>query len=278
LSVRPPEASDYTFTNFFIWHFGREISYIELEGFLCLQVIVPNRDPVALMPIGQGNLVGVFDTLVRDFESRNIPFRMRAVTTDMVHQIEQEMPGRFICEPEPDRFDYVYRVSELISLEGNKFKQKRNHLNMFRKQYQFTYLPLTEDLLGEVELAEIEWCEKHDCDSQENLDAEKTGILEATRHFHQLRFQGGVLKVEGKVVAFTFGEALTKDTVVIHIEKADPDVRGAYQMINQQFLEHQWPHMTWVNREEDLGIEGLRKAKAAYNPAKMIEKFTCRKA
>jgi uncharacterized protein len=276
-SLRPPEASDYTFTNFFIWHFGREIAYAVTNDFLCIQVTVPGKDPHLLMPIGRGNLGGALETLVRDFVNRNLPFRMRAVTREGVGEIEQALPGRFSVTPEPDRFDYVYRVSELIVLEGSKFKQKRNHLNIFRQTYHSTYQPLTADLLAEVEQAEIEWCKKHDCQNREGLDTEKTGILQATRHFQQLRFQGGVLKVEGKIVAFTFGEALNPDTVVIHIEKADPDIHGAYQMINQQFLEHQWPNMTWVNREEDLGIEGLRKAKTAYNPVKMIEKFVLQK-
>ncbi len=276
-AIRRPEASDYTFTNFFIWHFGREISYAMLDDFLCIRITSPGKDPLALMPIGRGNSTGVMEKLFLDFRDRNLPFQMRAVTQDFVREIEQTVPGRFSFSPEPDRFDYVYLVSELVALEGNKFKTKRNHINTFRETYDYTYLPLTLDLLEHVELAEVEWCKKRDCESQESLETEKKGILEATRHFQQLQFQGGVLKVKDKVVAFTFGEALTKDTVVIHIEKADPDIRGAYQMINQQFLEHQWPHMTFVNREEDLGIEGLRKAKASYNPVKMIEKFTCRK-
>jgi hypothetical protein len=269
------ELSDYTFTNLFIWHVSRCTFFTVADDFLCVQEKGPGQPPFLLMPVGSGDVKSVMEKLLAVFynRDRNFPFRMRAVSAAMKDQIEACLPGRFTITPEPDRFDYVYDVGELIGLEGSKYKTKRNHLNMFKETYRFSYHPLTPDLLQDVADAEIEWCKKRDCESEENLESEKKGILEATGHFDRLDFDGGLLKVDGKTVAFTFGEALTKDTVVIHIEKADPDIRGAYQMIHQQFLEHRWPNMKYVNREEDLGIEGLRKAKKSYNPCRMIEKY-----
>jgi len=275
-ALRQPEASDYTFTNFFIWHFSRCIHYAIYNDFLCVQITYPNQQPLALMPIGTGDVAEVFEKLAEDFSKRQIPFKMRAITKDVVTRVENALPDRFHFSPEPDRFDYVYSVDELIRLEGNKFKAKRNHLNIFKQTYDYRYYPLLPDLLDDVVRSEIEWCKKRDCEGQENLENEKKGILEAVNHYDRLCFQGGILKIDGKTVAFTFGEPLTTDTLVVHIEKADPDIRGAYQMINQQFLENEFSHMTYVNREEDLGIEGLRKAKQSYNPVKMIEKFTCK--
>jgi uncharacterized protein len=275
LARNQPEASDYTFTNLFIWHFSRQIHLAVAEDFLCIRVTYPNREPLAMMPIGTGDPAGVFERLAEDFHQRGLRFRMRAVTKETAAAVERALPGRFAFAPEPDRFDYVYSVDELVRLEGARFKPKRNHINVFKETYNYRYYPLLPDLLPDVARSEIEWCKKRDCESQEDLENEKKGILEAASHYDILCFQGGVLKVDGRTVAFTFGEPLTKDTVVIHIEKADPDIRGAYQMINQQFLENEFPHMTWVNREEDLGIEGLRKAKLSYNPARMVEKFQC---
>ncbi len=274
-ALRRPEASDYTFTNFFIWHYSRQIHYAVADDFLHIQVTYPGKQPLAMMPIGVGDVAGAFERLVEDFSRRDIPFRMRAITQDTVQEVEAARPGRFVFAPERDRFDYVYSVEELIRLEGSKYKPKRNHVNIFQQTYDYRYYPLLPDLLDDVVGSEIEWCKKRNCESQEDLENEKKGILEAARNYDILCFQGGVLKVNGKTVAFTFGEPLTSDTVVIHVEKADPDIRGAYQMINQQFLENECPQMTYVNREEDLGIEGLRKAKMSYNPVKMIEKFTC---
>lgn len=274
LAANQPEASDYTFTNLFIWHFSRAIHFAVVDDFLCVRVTYPGKEPLAMMPVGAGDPAGVFDALVEDFRGRGLVFRMRGITRDMVERIERARPGRFAFAPEPDRFDYVYSVEELIRLEGNRFKSKRNHINIFKQTYDYRYYPLLPDLLKDVAESEIEWCKKRDCESREDLENEKKGILEAVTHYDTLCFHGGVLKVDGRTVAFTFGEPLTKDTVVIHIEKADPDVRGAYQMINQQFLENEFPGMAYVNREEDLGIEGLRKAKQSYNPVKMVEKFT----
>jgi len=272
----PCEASDYTFTNFFIWHLSRRIRYAVHDDFLFIEVQYPGQSPLALMPFGAGPLEQAVRILAEDFRRRDLPFYLRAVTKDRVEDLQRVTPDMFTFNPEPDRFDYVYRVDDLIRLEGNRYKPKRNHINVFKETYDYRYYPILPDVLHEVVDSEIEWCKKRDCESQEDLENEKKGILEAVKNYDRLCFQGGILKVAGKPVAFTFGEPLTNDTVVIHIEKADPDIRGAYQMINQQFLENEFPHMTWVNREEDLGIEGLRKAKQSYYPAKMIEKFTCK--
>ena len=105
------------------------------------------------------------------------------------------------------------------------------------------------------------------------INYERTAILEVLNNFADFRLQGGAILLNGRVIAFTFGEQLNKDTAVIHVEKADPEVRGAYPAINQGFVEHAWGHLTYINREEDMGIEGLRKAKESYKPEKLIEKF-----
>ena len=272
-SLQPVGLSDYTFTNLFIWHFSRSIRYALIDDFLCLEVQYRGQPPLAMMPFGQGDLRGVLQKLIEYFHTRSLKFRMRAVAKEMVEQIESLMPDACEFEPERDRFDYVYSVNDLIRLDGRDYHGKRNHLNAFKMQYDYSYHPLTSDLVPAVRGAQIAWSRRFDWESRPGLADEHTGILEALDHFETLSFKGGVVKVEGNVVAFTFGEQLTPDTVVIHIEKADPEFRGAYQMINQQFLEHEWSHMTFVNREEDLGVEGLRKAKQSYHPVKMIEKY-----
>ncbi len=220
ISLAPIELSDYTFTNFFIWHFTRQTQFCETEDFLCIRITDPDRPPVALMPLGIGDLRAVLEKIIEDFHQRRIPFFMRAIGADRARAMEEAMPGRFIIAPEPDRFDYIYRVKDLIELDGKKFKDKRNHINVFKEKYHSSYHPLTAELLDEVCRAEIEWCKKRDCESQESLENEKMGILEAAKNFERLKFSGGLLRVEGRPVAFTFGEPLTHDMAVIHIEKA----------------------------------------------------------
>lgn len=269
------EVSDLSFTNCFIWHFSRTIETAVAGDFLCIRVTYPGRAPLALMPRGQGDLKGVLEKLIDDFAFNRAAFRMRALSKVMADEIEAAMPGRFQFTPERDRFDYVYRVSDLIELAGKAYRSKRNHLNRCRMMYDFSYEPLTGELVDAVAGAQIRWCQKHGGAGDDVLRHEHTGIMEALKHFDRLAFRGGALVLSGNVVAFTFDEALTDDMVVIHIEKADPDVHGAYQAINQQFLAHEWSDMAYVNREEDLGIEGLRQAKQSYRPVKMIEKYRC---
>jgi hypothetical protein len=268
------EVSDLTFTNLFIWRHSREIHSVVLDDVLCIRIKYPEKSPLLLMPCVHGNIKKALEKTIGEFQECNTPFRMRAVSVDMVESLKAIFPNKFLFNPEPDRFDYVYSVRELIDLEGTKFKPKRNHINGFVEAYSWTYHPLDETLLDAVAEGEIEWCKKRDCESVADLESEKKGILEALENFPDLKFKGCVIRIDGKIVAFTFGEAITDDMAVIHVEKADPDIRGAYQMINRQFLMNEFSSMTWVNREEDLGIDGLRKAKLSYNPVRMVEKFT----
>ena len=176
-----------------------------------------------------------------------------------------------------DNYDYVYLSEKLISLSGRKLHSKKNHLNAFRKEHpDAQFLPITDEIVTQCKLELNSWYKQH---RQEDgtvdlfIDYERTAILEVLNNFADFGLKGGAILLDGRVVAFTFGEQLNTDTAVIHVEKADPEVRGAYPAINQGFVEHAWSHLTYINREEDMGIEGLRKAKESYKPEKLIEKF-----
>ena len=176
-----------------------------------------------------------------------------------------------------DNYDYVYLSEKLISLSGRKLHSKKNHLNAFRKEHpDAQFLPITDEIVTQCKLELNSWYKQH---RQEDgtvdlfIDYERTAILEVLNNFADFGLKGGAILLDGRVVAFTFGEQLNTDTAVIHVEKADPEVRGAYPAINQGFVEYAWSGMTYINREEDMGIEGLRKAKESYKPEKLIEKF-----
>lgn len=266
-------VSDLNFTNLFIWHSSSKIKYRVIDGFLCIKVIMPETPPFLLMPLGHGNLKQVIKFLMDAFKKNNLVFQLRGITEPMRAIIEKTNPGQFIYTEQREHFDYIYAIEDLISLKGNKLQPKRNLVNRFQKKYNFHYEKITTANIHEIVTLVDIWCEKHDCDSNSGLMHEKKGILNAVQHFKALNFLGGMLKIDNEVVAFTFGDQLTDEMGVIHIEKANTSFEGAYQIMNKLFLNHEMSHLIYINREEDLGIEGLKTAKLSYYPLYLLKKY-----
>ena len=194
---------------------------------------------------------------------------------NFVSQLEKISDLNFEFLPQKNRFDYVYSTQDLINLSGRKYHRKKNHVNAFINLFpsaQYTS-NFTEDVKKMcVECLNV-WYTEHDLNEYPALPYERGAILELLNDFDFFDIKGGAVILGEKVVAFSLGEKLNSDTAVIHIEKADFDVKGAYAYINQQFAAREWSNMQFINREEDLGIEGIRSAKESYRPVKMIEKF-----
>jgi hypothetical protein len=186
---------------------------------------------------------------------------------------ELEGASDLLIEPTRDQFDYVYKTEDLINLAGRKYHSKRNHINKFRRSYAFDYVPLRDQHLNAcLELADS-WCEWRRCEEDMNLIGEWDAVREALTHFQDLEISGGAILMEDRVKAFALGERLNETTATVHIEKADPSIPGLYALINQQFCESDWNNVDFVNREQDLGEPGLRKAKLSYYPDHLVEKF-----
>ena len=184
--------------------------------------------------------------------------------------------AKFNITAERNNFDYVYLAQDLINLSGRKFHAKKNHLNAFRKEYpDAKYLPITEEIIPKCRDELNQWyaAHKHANPDDNFICYERAAIHEIFDHFDAFKLKGGAILLDERVVAFTFGEQLNSDTAVIHVEKADPTIRGIYAAINQNFVAHEWSNMIYINREEDMGIDGLRRAKESYRPIKLIEKF-----
>jgi len=162
----------------------------------------------------------------------------------------------------------------LIELKGRKYHRKRNHIKQFQEKYSFQYIPLAPEWIPQCLQLQTEWCDLRDCEASPGLLNESLAIKEAFTHFEELGVKGGAILINGKVEAFTLGDPLNPETIVIHIEKANPAYEGLYPTINQAFLEHQGSGYTYVNREQDLGEEGLRKAKESYFPHHLVNKYT----
>lgn len=268
----PPLTSEFTFTNLFIWRHAYQIKISRLQKFLGL--FAEKKDqPFLFPPIGEGDVVKCSRTLLQHIEDKGSPAKMSRVPEDIVSRFDWKAEG-FMVEFDRDQSDYIYLTEDLINLQGRKYHRKRNHIKKFKERYAYQYIPLTTERISECLRLETKWCDLRQCEVIPGLLNESIAAKEAFSHFEALGVKGGAILIDDKVEAFTLGEPLNRETVVIHIEKANPDFDGLYPMINQAFLENHWSGHAYVNREQDLGEEGLRKAKESYFPLHMANKYT----
>lgn len=269
-------SCEVAFANNILWAPFYGVEYAIVEGML---VFLSKGDGYSIsMPLAKDeetakNLKTAILTLEEYFESMGNSFQLHLVTKDKFELLEQLFPGKYSIEFDRDAADYVYEVSKLTSLAGKKLHGKRNHINKFKENNpDWSYESLTDENLEEcLQMAE-EWKTINLCGEKGEKHAEFCVTRRALKNYKALGLKGGVLRDGSRVVAFTLGEELNKDMFVIHIEKAFADVQGAYPMINQQFLLHEAADYKYVNREDDTGAEGLRKAKLSYYPVFLLEK------
>jgi len=272
LKLDPPETSEMTFTNLFMWrHHYRPVWFSKDD---CLLVIFqPKRgDPYGLPPVGSGDKRKALDFLSQEIRKLTPEVSIRRVGERFVKKDLD--PAKYEREPDRDNSDYVYLTKDLITLSGRKFHRKKNHLNKFIKENVFEYRKLDTELVECFMDMQEAWCQMRECVEKPELLAEDYAIREALTRFGDLNYQGGAIVMNSKVEAFSLGDPLNQDTAVIHIEKANPDIPGLYAAINQRFCENAWAEKTYVNREQDMGVEGLRKAKESYYPHHMVNKYT----
>jgi uncharacterized protein len=273
-----PETSELTFTNLFIWraHYGYQWSLA--HGQLLVVSAPAGGGAWALPPVGPPPRVdlcrrvlgwlkdecGVADPAIERADSR----------------LAAELAGHpeFLVGPLRDHFDYLYRAQDLIHLPGNPYHAKRNHINSLARYGRYRYEPLTAEHLADCRELSGRWCDIKKCDLDMSLMGEWAAIHAALDDFQALALQGGVILVDGRVEAFTCGELLNRATAVIHLEKANPEMRGLYAVINQEFCRAAWAGVDFINREQDLGEPGLRTAKLSYHPHRLVEKFRIRLA
>lgn len=259
-----------SFANIYLWEPHYKVTYTEVEDML---VFRSNGDqPSFSYPIGGSDVKKAIDFMMEYCKEMNLEFKMYGVTEEQFSVIEELYPGQFQVEYSRDEANYVYETEKLINLSGKKYHGKKNHINKFKRLYpDWQYEDITDENLEEcIEMA-YGWRKENDCDTDELKKVEFCVSLNALKKLKELDLIGGLIRAEGKVVAITVGEPLTHDTFVIHIEKAYADVDGAYPMINREFLAHHASDYMYVNREEDTGAEGLRKAKLSYKPVFMVE-------
>lgn len=267
---------DLSFTNLYSWRFLYHTQVAEMGGFLLIKFQVDGHTAY-MMPVGDGDLRTVLCAMKEDALSGGEVFRLQGVCSHMRADLEEAAPDCFAFTANRDYYDYLYLRSDLATLKGKKYQPKRNHINKFlRACPDYTYRELTPALVSEcLQLAET-WCRRNETTDEERseLEDELRSLTDALLHFDELDLRGGVLHTGGRIVAFTFGAPINANTFDVCVEKADVEVEGSYAMINHEFAKRIPEQYVYVNREEDLGLEGLRKAKLSYYPEILLEKWT----
>ncbi|HJD04546.1 MAG TPA: DUF2156 domain-containing protein [Candidatus Mediterraneibacter caccogallinarum] len=268
----PGRSCERTFVNVYLWSRHYKVKFAVIEDAL---VFRDEGDGFAFSyPAGKDEAVKkALEALMEYCRERKCPFRLYNVTEEHFAQLCGWFPDRFQIRYDRDAADYVYETEKLATLAGKKLHGKRNHINKFKALYpDWSYESLNDDNVEECFQMALKWRNQNGCDDDAEKNAEMCVTLNSLRLYKELGLRGGVLKIGEKIAAFSVGEPLCSDTFVVHIEKAFPDIEGAYPMINQQFVLHECMDYTYVNREEDTGAEGLRKAKLSYRPVFMVEK------
>ncbi len=264
---------EYSFANNMAWRRLSGSQIARYEGFyLCTAFETEDGTPSFCYPAGEGDHRSVIDVMRRFSAERGQPLVIWNVSEERLAWLETQYPGQFSVEENRDSWDYVYRSEDLAELSGRKYHQKRNFLHRFA-EYGAVYAPITE--------RDFDDCIIFAADAYNaRLEGDHSGIAEQFaidtyfRYFRELGLQGGTLRLDGKLIAMTVGEPLNSDTFCVHIEKADTAYAGVYAAINQQFSAHiREQGFAFINREEDLGLEGLRKAKQSYHPITMLKKL-----
>lgn len=268
LKAFPPEISEHTFTNLFLWRHFRKINFLHADDTLVFLTRDDSRDDLLVLfgpPVGPLPIQDIITSLGSRFGgAARVP---ASATTGL----NREM---LIINKDRDNGDYVYRVEDLATLPGRKYSKKRNLVRQCRQNYDTVYEPINADNIDQCLAMQERWCEDRHCERDISLCGEFQAIRDAFRYFNDLQLIGGAIRLNGAIEAFAIGEQLHTDTAVCHFEKASPGFTGLGQLINTSFASTALGDFQYVNREQDLGIDGLRQAKKSYHPDHMVYKYT----
>lgn len=281
LAVSDYRATEYCFTSLYIWakFFGTRIA--RYGNWLLIRSDGEEGCANYIFPAGSGDVREVMEVMEKDAVRMGKKFVLWTVA-GVREKVEEALPGRYGFSPIRRSFDYIYRTENMISLAGKKYQPKRNFISRFKAlNPDWTYECISPEAdpetcrrqLEECRKMTEEWCALNGCSHNESMRMESCAVRKALQDFVPLQLRGGMLRCGGRLVAYTLGERLNSDTFIVHVEKAFSNVIGAYPMINQCFLEHEAAGLKYVNREDDAGDEGLRKAKLSYHPEYMLEKY-----
>lgn len=266
LAACPQKTSDYSLANIWGWKEAYGLEWSFGDSHVWLRQTIPSV--VLWAPVGPWT--GVDWSACPTLATGDCFTRVPRMLVDIW---AAALPGRLRTADVREHWDYVYSVPELTALSGNRFHKKKNLLSQFLKSYDYAFEPLTPGHIAEVLEMQRDWCQWREAECEFTLAAENRAIRRVLDSWEAIPgLMGGVLRVDGRVAAYTVAEAMSPEMLVIHFEKGHTEYKGVYQAINQMFLANMAQGFSLVNREQDLGDDGLRKAKLSYNPVHFLEK------
>ncbi|MCK9160603.1 MAG: phosphatidylglycerol lysyltransferase domain-containing protein [Parabacteroides sp.] len=264
---------DLSFSNLCSWRFKYDTKFAVVDDFLLLKFWVQGQ-LAYITPVGKGKLRNIMKVLTDDAKMEKQPFCMLGICSDMRNELQEAMSNNLVFSKARNYADYIYLHTNLATLKGKKLQSKRNFINRFRRNHpDYQYEPITPEHIEECIALEVEWCKVNHCDEREGVGNERRALVYALQHFKELGLTGSMIRIDGKIIAFTFGMPINQTTFGVHVEKADTEIEGSYAIINYEFVNHIPEKYIYINREEDLGIEGLRKAKLSYQPEIILDKY-----
>lgn len=261
----PEHMSLAGFSTQFIWRHQTGLEYMIRRDMLYL--FESRFQHAAVCPMGPGDLLEAV-RFIRDQESTHTIYCIG----DRQREI---LEGEFLVSPFRDFFEYVYQTQDLIEMKGRKYNKKRNHINRFVSSYDYEYRRIDSQNQDQLQKVIEKWCENRDCDEEIHF-YERKAISELLNNRVGIQYRVASIHVEGEMAAFSIGEQITPDMVTIHFEKADIHYQGLYQMMAREYLLHEWRDIPFVNRQEDMGISGLRIAKESYHPCFLVKNHCIR--
>ncbi len=271
-------SADYNFGNIFIWdRYYRQL--IARCGDRMLTKLRYEGKPAFVFPIGSGPLRPAIEALEEFAAYRGYPLVIRGITKEHMVQLEAEYPGRFRFEPETKYFDYLYLAEKLATYSGKSLHGKKNHCNRFEAENDWSFVPLTRELIPGCLDMLVEWNEENRDRLDKSVSFEHDALIRAFAAYETLGLDGGVLYANGKIVGFSMGEMANEDTFDVHFEKAEIAMNGAYPMVCRELtrmLLQKYPKLRYMNREDDMGLESLRQSKLSYKPEYLLEKYIAR--
>ena len=269
----PPRGCEYSFANLSLWGL-QKVAF--LHGCVAFFSHFFGRS-VYPYPIGNGDRKAVIEEILKDAKERGLPCRITGITDDDRAELEEWFPGKFLLKATRDDSDYVYAIDDLADLKGRKYQKKRNHANRFRAEHpDYKVVPLTPCNMVLAQHMINDWyVSRLKEDPEGDYMLENIALAKACRFYGDLGMDGILLMEGDRVLAVTMGSPMAKDTFDIHFEKAREEVDGAYTVVNQEFARYlrlKYPDVAYLDREDDMGLEGLRNAKLSYHPHHMIDK------
>ena len=265
-----PQISELTFTNLFVWDRSEPSQLSRVDETVLLQRRrLRDGQTFLLPPLGKEPLTSVVEKLKKRSQGNHHLPPLYGLTPEESQQLS--IKGTKV-EPDRDDWDYVYLTSDLAELRGDKYHSKRNFIARCLSKHTCRYASIGPSEIKECLQLQTQWCSLRNCNLVPGLEAENTAIKTALENYEFLGVVGGAVYVDDKLEAFALAEPLNENTGVVHFEKANPEIEGLYQVVNQWLCQKELRNYRFVNREQDLGVPGLRRAKESYYPHHVVEK------